>query len=498
MDSLQLSRPASPPLPRWLKTVMGLAAISIVVCCGLRTAVSWHNYGDLEREGGIWTALAVDLCDGTLYRPLVSDLGYGGTRYAPLHFALQASLMKAGIAPITSGFLLGVAALILAIAGFFTLMRRLDVPAPFAGVMVCFFIAAFCVRSGILAIKGDLLAAALNVWGLAVVARLPLRPTRPWPTLVLAALLFVLTFMTKVTDVFGIAASLLWLILNRRRKAAILLGMTYAAGVLLAVLMVQWASDGRAIAVFRACASAAAGWGHLIRAPSRFFPAVFWHDKAVGGFWVIAIALLLVRRKWTDLTTVLLIVTSVGTLAIFGTRGININHLIDLYLASLLLLAVQFRTGGTAQIAVPLAMSAMVIHAAVSCLGDTRRMLGEHRRHYMEAALTDVAKSGLTGPILAENPILPILAGQRPYILDPIMLSVLEVKYPGIDGKLLHDLASQRFSAVVITPELTPNTRPTPEDPWPALLAKMKQRYELTAEESRNLIYLPKGAVHGK
>lgn len=485
--------------------VMTVAAGLIVICCGVRTFVSWRNYGDLDNEGGIWTTMAQDASDGMLYRPLVSDLGYGGTRYAPLHALLHARLMKAGIDPVTGGFLLGVAATAFVMGGFYVLLRRLEVPASFAVLTACFFLAPYCVRSGILSIKADLLAAGLDVWGLAAVTFLSggsialpgafpaARPAaRWWPAMLLAAVCFVLAAMSKVTIVFGIASAFVWLLMRGEKKKAISLAAVFALGVLLAVLAVQWASDGRAVAVFRACASAAGGWHRLAKAPAGFFPAVFSHDKAVGGFWVTAILLLAARRQWTGLPTILLIFTSVGTLVLFGTRGIDINHLIDLYLASLLLLAVQFRTGRAARIVVPLVMSAMVIHAATSCLREAKQMRVEKRRQVMEAILIDAGKSGLKGPMLAENPMLPILAGDRPYMLDAFMLSVIDLRYPQVDQRLTDDLVHQRFSAVIITADLTHDIRPTPLDHWPTLLQRMKEHYELKMVEDKNLIYLPK------
>ncbi|MGD0140755.1 MAG: hypothetical protein ABSD28_17955, partial [Tepidisphaeraceae bacterium] len=90
------------------------------------------------------------------------------------------------------------------------------------------------------------------------------------------------------------------------------------------------------------------------------------------------------------------------------------------------------------------------------------------------------------------NPTLPILAGERPYMLDCFMFSVIDLKHPGVGDKLRDDLAHQRFRAVIVTPELTHNTMPTPTDPWPGFLILMRTRYELKATEGRNLVYLPK------
>jgi hypothetical protein len=496
MSSLQVQQTPVQPhgnIPRWLSAVMVLAAGLIVVCCGVRLVVSWRTYGDVENEAGIWTTIAQDASHGMLYRPLESDLGYGGTRYAPLHPLLHAGLMMAGLDPVTGGFLLGLASAAAAMGGFYALMRRLEVRAFHAGVFVCFFMAAVCVRWGILAIKADLLAVALDAWGLVAATFAAERPAgRAWPAMLLAALCFVLAAASKVTSIFGIATVTVWFALHGQRKKAIQLAAVYVLGILLAVLAVQWASQGRAISVFRACAGAGGGLRRLAKAPGGFFLAVFSHDKAVGGFWSVALLLLLARRKWADLTTILLIFTSLGTLAIFGSRGTDINHLIDLGMASLLLLAVQFRSGRISRIAVPLALSAMVIHAAVSCIHEAKKMAIEQRRHAMEAALIDAGNSPVRGPLLSENPMLPILAGNRPYMLDAFMFSVIDVENPRYGQKLRDDVANQRFGAVIVTPSLTPNAAPKPSDPWPEILIRLKDRYELRAREGMYLVYLPK------
>jgi hypothetical protein len=96
------------------------------------------------------------------------------------------------------------------------------------------------------------------------------------------------------------------------------------------------------------------------------------------------------------------------------------------------------------------------------------------------------------GPLFSENPTLPILAGERPFMLDCFLFSVIDLKHPGVGDKLRDDLAHQRFRAVIVTGELTHNTMPTPTDPWPQFLILMRTRYELRATEGRNLVYLPR------
>jgi len=479
------------PILALLLAASGLLAAG----CAVRQVVSWRNYGDLEDEGGIWTAIALDARDGILYRPIVSDIGYGGTRYGPLHAVLHAGLLKAGMAPIPSGFLIGLVTAAAAIAGIYQLMRRLKVPASFAIALTSFFLAAFSVRSGILSIKADLLAAALDVWGL--IATLPLadpiqKPeARRWPATLLAGTCFALAAASKITSLFGIATVVTWLLLRGKTKSAARLVAVFCIAVTAAVLAVQWASGGRAIGVFAASAAAGGGLGRLAQAPLFFFPAIFSRDRVVGGFWIAAVVMILTRRNWTSLESLLLGYSTLGTMAIFGSRGTDMNHLMDLHLASLLVLAVACQTGWIARAAL-LLMAAISLHAAHSCINDVDYIRQHHPRAAMLACLADAAASPVRGPLFAENPILPILAGERPYVLDCFMFSVIDLKHPAVGDRLRDDLARQRFRAVIVTGELTHNTMPTPTDPWPGFLILMRTRYELKATEGRNLVYLPK------
>jgi len=551
------------PILALLLAASGLLATG----CAFRQVVSWRNYGDVEDEGGIWTAIALDAKNGILYRPIVSDIGYGGTRYGPLHVVLHAGLLKAGMAPVDSGFLIGVVTAAAALAGIYQLMRRLKVPASFAIALTSFFLSAFSVRSGILSIKADLLAAALDVWGL--IAALPLAermrdtcgkefppplvlrgragvgaeglpstvecrsahetPTltlprstrggeeeglqnvsrtlaerqqkaesRRWPAILLAGTCFALAAASKVTSLFGIATVVTWLLLRGEMKIAARLVGVFCIGVIAAALAVQWASGGRAMGVFAASAAAGGGLRRLAQAPLYFFPAIFSRDRVVGGFWIAALVMLLTRRNWRSLPTILLGYSTLGTLAIFGSRGTDMNHLMDLHLASLVVLAVACQSGGQALHAgwiarfVLLVIAAISLHAAHSCLNDVDYIRQHHPRATMNACLADAAASPVRGPLFAENPMLPILAGERPYVLDCFLFSVIDLKHPSIGDKLRDDLAHQRFRAVIVTGELTHNTMPTPTDPWPQFLILMRTRYELKATEGRNLVYLPK------
>jgi len=484
---------AQSQLQRPILALLVTTSALVVIGCLARQFVSWRNFGDLESEGGMWTTLALDAANGIIYRPIFSPLGYGGTRYSPLHFLIHAGLLKAGAPPIPSGFLMGIACALVTLAGIYVLMRKLQTPRSLAIPLTTFFLAAFCVRSGILSIKADLLATGLDVWGLIVA--FPLGDSNPqksaWPRAILAGICFALAVATKITSLFGICTIVTWLLLRRDFKNAarvLIIFLLVVAGIITAV---QLASEGRLSHIFLLSASANSGIRRLLQAPYYFFHATAIRDRAVGAFWLAAIVALLCRPHWTSLPTILMGYTTLGTVAIFGTHGTDMNHLMDLQIASLIVLGVQCRSGKLAHWILVFVVL-ISLHAAHSCINDINLMRTERNRHHLLACLADTEKSSVKGPIFSDNPIIPILAGERPYMLDCMIFSAIDVRHYETQEALISDLTRQHFRAVIVNLDLTHNTISTPNDPWPGILDIMKTKYQLTDMQDRNQVYLPK------
>jgi len=416
-----------------------VVAILIVCCFCIRTFTSWRNWGDLDHASGTWIAMALDARDGVLYRPIVSEIGYGGTRYAPLHVLVHASLMKMGIDPITGGYLIGIVSAAVLIAATFQLMRRLEVAPVTAAIMGCFLLSAHCLAVGVAGIRGDLLAAALDICGVAAVAG---------AAIPLAAICFVLALATKVTCIFGAVASVAWLACSDRRREAIRLAAMWIIGAAIVVLLTQWISDGRAAGIFAACADGGGELMTLLVAPLAMVNNAIHYDPIALAMLIVALLLLPGHLRATSLPVMLLLITLAGTVTIFGTPGTNINHLIDLHAAVIVFLATRCRGQrlGTAM-AAPLVLACT---AAVVCLEQARHIQVESRSTTAVAVLADVARSPVQGPILSENPLLPLEAAQRPYLLDAYMFRVLIQRQPSIADKMWDDLRHQRFGAVVI------------------------------------------------
>ena len=96
------------------------------------------------------------------YRPLSGPDGFGGSRYLPLHFVLNAALMKAIGDPIRSGQLLAALATLLLLTGTYALLVHLGSRRTVAACCAAFVMVAHPAQEALLAIKGDGLAAGLT------------------------------------------------------------------------------------------------------------------------------------------------------------------------------------------------------------------------------------------------------------------------------------------------------------------------------------------------
>jgi len=161
------------PLDWPLRWALAGAAAFVVAVTAVRFAGAVSDWSHLNHVSGVWTALAHDLNEGVFYRPL-SDAGdlYGGTRYMPLHFVLHAALMRLGLAPAAAGYVLTALAAVLLSCGVYSLLRAFRVERVFAGAAAVLWLSTAAGQYAVLTVRGDLLAAALVVWGLALAARL--------------------------------------------------------------------------------------------------------------------------------------------------------------------------------------------------------------------------------------------------------------------------------------------------------------------------------------
>jgi hypothetical protein len=164
------------------------------------------------------------------------------------------------------------------------------------------------------------------------------------------------------------------------------------------------------------------------------------------------------------------------------------NHLIDLDAASLLCLAICLKRAASL---VPLLTFLALCAAAISAK-DAIRIEHEARRDQISNSLAIADQSPSPGPILSENPLLPILDGQRPYMLDCFMFRVFTEANPPLGQRLWNELSHQKFRAVILCPVGGPDEWTHAGSFGYEVLPHVQVSYKLVSENGKYFVFLPR------
>src|SRR5581483_2524797 len=115
----------------------------------------------LRMKSSIWVALAWDAAHGEFYRPVISAIGYGGTRYMPLLFLLHAALLKLGFDPIWSGVVLMQMSVVAAAFALYVALRTVEVDRATAAPLALLVWGTIIFQQSCTDLNPDYLAAAL-------------------------------------------------------------------------------------------------------------------------------------------------------------------------------------------------------------------------------------------------------------------------------------------------------------------------------------------------
>jgi hypothetical protein len=482
------------PILKLYSAVILLASIAITAILLVRIALNLQNQYFLTHVEGVWLACAYDFTHGVFYRPLFSSLGYGGTRYFPLYFVLTGAFSKVLGSFETAGIALSEAGVIAALAAVYILLRRVNVSVALSAAAVTSILAVASAQQALLGAKGDSVAAALNLWG--VVLCLSAKTRRA--AVYLAALLFTLAFATKLTTVFGVAAIVLAWILARRYKEARQLAAATAAGCILVLASMYFASGGRVFAIFRACAGGGGSLSYTLQAPVHLLSKAMDVDPAFLLFLLPAVVFGVhyFRENKFDVFPIYFALVLLVTTVIFGSPGIGINHLFDLQIAAVLLLAVAisrapaFTEIGTGLLAFALIVA--MVPTSQSLHGDlTRPSFRRDTAEVLDRLPPD------SRPILAENPLIVVNSGKAPYLLDPFMFRILAIKHPELVADFWEKIKRQGFAAIVL--ERNPATAEgktwyTDTHFGGEFLRDLDAHYALSFATAKSYVYTPKAA----
>lgn len=412
-----------------------------------RAFLNFRNQSFLSYASGVWLTLAFDWTHGVLYRPLLGPLGYGGTRYFPLYFVLTGSLSKIFGSLETSGLILSAGSVILLSYGCYVLLRRLDVSVLLSLAAVPAVLMAATTQQALLETRGDGLAAMLNLWGVT----LCIGPKAKRGLLYLAAVLFGLAFAAKLTTVFGVAAVILGWVLSRRYREAWQLGLAAFSAYVLVLSAIYFGSEGRAVEVFRACAT---GGGSLIAAlkgPLHMVGVALEADPVMLLVLIPAAALApgYFKERPSEILPIYFAAVLLTTMVIFGSPGTFANHLLDLHVAAVLLFA--FSVSRSAVLA-EIGTGILALNLLVGCIPSAHTLRNDLGRSSFRAEIQKVLENLPRDdrPTLAENPFVVLKSGKTPYVLDPFSFRVATNKRPALGRDLWEKITHKGFSAIIL------------------------------------------------
>jgi hypothetical protein len=422
-------------------------------------AVSIWSGVYLNLGTGVWLALARDVHDGIFYRPIWNGLEYGGTRYFPMLFVPIGALMRLGLPAVPAGLIVSMGGLLALVFAVVWLLERWSVPRPLAMLGGALVVAPYFVHQTGFAVRCEPLAAAFAIAGLAVLGQ-PRLETPATRQLVLAAALFVCGFATKITCVYAPAAAVVALFAARRNAAAVRLAGLTAVGTVLFLAVLHLASEGRALEAFRANALAGSNPASLVGLAAVIRPLQLIAGSHILSvvFVLAAAALVPAWRRGGELPVLYLLAAFAVTAVIFTSPGTIItSQIVDAYAAAIVLLVIA-----TARSRPPLKAVAVAFLIGVAAWAAAQNAVRIVRHVRVDvppaardrAALLDALRS-CNGSMISESGMAPILANQRPVILDSFALHVVGIKRPEVTQSLVDRITRTEFECVVLEQDPT-------------------------------------------
>ena len=264
------------------------------------------------------------------------------------------------------------------------------------------------------------------------------------------------------------------------------------------LIATQAASGGRWLESFRATGAGGAELGTiLLEGPLNLLT-----NAAPISVFLFALALAVVAttlgRRPPFLFPALLLSAAMAVV-LFGSPGVAENHLLD---ACVLSIAVVVAAGGAGP-ARPLALALLALIGLLDLTYagirfgplDMRPALG---------TVAQVVGPPERGPLLAENPWVPLTLGERPVLLDAFTERIAAEADPRIGAELLERLDRRAFRAVVLMRPLesaAPSMGPFYEGVHfsQGFRAHLRARYWLAASHAVNArgfgvyVWLPNG-----
>ena len=443
----------SPPGNPWLTAALWTLAIVAVAAAARLLVWYWPGRVFDGVTSHIWTALAWDLAHGHFYRPLLGPDGYGGTRYMPLTFGIQALLMRCGFDPIHAGVLLMQGSVLAAAAALYAALRAYQVSRRLAAPLAVAVFGTVIYQQYCTDLNPDYLASALAMSSVPLTFRSVGHNQLRW--LFAAGLGVVLAAFTKVTALAYLVPIAWWLVISGRARAAAWFVLGTIALFTAAAGLVEVASHGAFLESFRATISGGMASADVWRAVPKFFREIA-IDPLVAVPFIVACWCAFVRPGRFALPQMILVTVSAITLVIFASPGTVGNHLVDLHMASLLVAGIgmadrqlpeRAAAAVFAGMAVALAAISLPIPGIPSVIA-TLRAQALPSRAAVRAIHGEFLPQGTR--YLSTDPVIAILYDERPMLLDAFNLSRFIREGTAAGRDLEQRLRRHDFAVVIV------------------------------------------------
>jgi len=288
-------------------------------------------------------------------------------------------------------------------------------------------ISEFSIQLGLTAIRADILPVALNIIGMAFI--LSNHGTKY--KIIFASVFFTLAFSAKITAVHGILSVFIWLILTKRTKEALWILLLTFIGYILFFSVLYFGTSGRIISIFSACSSGGADLFSVLKAPILFIKLIIMHDLIclLLLIWAFIIAYKHINSLMNNLIFIFWFLSFITTIAIFGSPGTDYNHLVDVSTASILLIgSIIYHSKSQSKKLFIYFCSILIVSSIIYNVISLRSLLTDENNHVNKRYPKEIVNIFKSDDVLvlSEDPMLPIMANKKPYILDSFMLRFLK------------------------------------------------------------------------
>jgi hypothetical protein len=484
----------------------------IVTVIANRSAMS-----HLSHVSGAWVALSHWTTEGVYYPPLASDGYYAGTRFGPLAIALQAGAHVMTGDPVVGPKLLHAGYMVALITGIWFALAPLRLTAPVRLLLAFVPLATSIGWSAGLTIRHDALAAALQVWVIAILGR----HTKPsWTVVGIAAVLGAAALLAKVSGVWGATAGLVYLtaVSPKRLLLYVPCGLV-SAGIGLA--LVEWFSAGRFSENMATCMFLNDGVVggitlQVVLDTTANFLSMIRHEALILLSLPLALIGVFYLRKHTIHLVASCLLVWMMTLYLLTRSGVFTNHLIDLYAVnaigiglflSMFKLGVQESPSPSRPVLSSIACVVLLITSMTSFLTPPPYYGYKfYRAHEVKAAILHIAgirpipsaeslvreQLDPSEHIVSENPLVPVLLGQNPIVTDPFMMRVYFSKNPEAEREFIERINAREFDACVFVHYVKPELDVSPDHFGLPVIDAFRENYQFEESSRAASVFRPR------